>query len=57
MTHQTHLRAMILIPPMTVIIDVSDEKKETSVKGSDHTMRNFNGKIDDDSVKVDDHQV
>ena len=57
MTHQTHLRAMILIPPMTVIIDVSDEKKETSVKGSDHTMRNFNGKVSDDSVLVKDHQV
>ena len=26
MTHQTHLRAMILIRPMTVIIDVKDEK-------------------------------
>ena len=27
MTRQTHLRAMILIRPMTVIIDVSDAKK------------------------------
>ena len=26
MTRQTHLRAMIMNPPMTVIIDVSDAK-------------------------------
>ena len=32
MTRRTHLRAMIQIPPMTVIMDVSDAKKETSEK-------------------------
>ena len=50
MTRQTHLQAMIMIRPMTVITDVNDTKIKTSVKGSDQTMRNFNGKIADDSV-------
>ena len=50
MTRQTHLRAMILIRLMTVIIDVSDAKIINTGNGSDKTMRNFKGKISDDSV-------
>ena len=50
MTHPTHLRAMILIRPMTVIIDVNYTNIRNIGKGSDKTMRNFNGKIADDSV-------
>ena len=53
MTRQTHPRVMTLIHlihPRTVIIDVDDAKKETSEKGSDQIMRNFNGKIADDSI-------
>ena len=50
MTHQTHLRAMILIPPMTVIIAVNDANIRNIRKISNQTMRNFNGKIADNSV-------
>ena len=35
---------------MTVIIDVNDAKIRNVKKGIDKTMRNFNGKIADDSV-------
>ena len=55
MTRQTHLRGMTLICQMTVIIDVSDAKKEPPEIGSDQTMRNFNGKIADNSVQVKDY--
>ena len=41
---------MTLINLRTVIIDVDDAKKETSEKGSDQIMHNFNGKIADDSI-------
>ena len=50
MTRQTHLQATTLILLMTVITDASDEKNKTSEKGSDQTMRKFNGKIADDRV-------
>ena len=50
MTRQNHPQVMTLIHPRTVIVDVNDEKKETSERGSDQTMRNFNGKIADDSI-------
>ena len=50
MTRHTHPQVMTLILPMTVIIDVNDAKIRDIEKGSDQTMRNFNGKIDDDSV-------
>ena len=50
MTRLTHLRAMILIRPMTVIIDVNNKKIKTSEEVSDQIMRNFNGKIADASV-------
>ena len=50
MTGQTNLRAMILIPPMTVIVDVSNAKKESFGKISDKNMSNINRKIADDSI-------
>ena len=50
MNRPTHLRAMILICPMTVILEVNDLKIKTLEKGSDQTMRNFNSKIADDSI-------
>ena len=57
MTRPTHLQVMILICPMTVIIDVNIAKIRTSGKGSDQIKHNFNGKIADDSVVVDDCRV
>ena len=50
MTRQTHIIATTLILPMTVITDSSDAKRRKSEKGSDQTMRNFNGKIVYDTV-------
>ena len=50
MTYQTHLRAMIMLRPITVIIYVNDEKIRHIEKGPNQTMRNFHGKIADDSV-------
>ena len=50
MTRPTHLQAMILIRPMTDIIDVNDANIRNTGKGSDQTMRNFNGKFYDDSI-------
>ena len=53
MTRKTHPRVMTLIHLIhlrTVIIDAEDAKKETPERGSDQTMRNFNGKIADDRI-------
>ena len=50
MTRQTHLRALTLILPMTVITDASDTTIRNIGKISDQTMRNFSGKIADDRV-------
>ena len=50
MTRQTHIRATTLIILMTVNTDASDTIIKTLEKVSDQTMRNFNGKIADDSV-------
>ena len=50
MTRQTHLRATTLILLMTVITDASDAKKDILEKESDQKVRNFNGKIAENSV-------
>ena len=49
MTRQTHPQVVTLIHPRTVIIEVDDAKKKLE-RGSDQTMRNFNGKIADNSI-------
>ena len=56
MACQTHLRATTLIIPMAVITDANDTTIRNPGKESDQTMRNFNGKIADDSVQVKDYQ-
>ena len=45
MTRLTHLRAMILIPPMKVIIDIRDTKKETSEKDPIRICATLTGKL------------
>ena len=53
MTRQTRPRVMILMTPthqMTVIIDVDDAEIRSIGKRTRSDMRNFNGKVTDDSI-------
>ena len=53
MTRQTRpqvMTLMTLIRLRTVIIDVDDARIRNTGKGPDQIMRNFDGKIDDDSI-------
>ena len=48
--HGQRLYSTTLILLTTVITDASDAKKETQENESDQTVRNFNGKVSDDSI-------
>ena len=48
--HGQRLYSTTLILLTTVITDASDAKKETQENESDQTVRNFNGKVSDDSL-------
>ena len=50
MTRPTHFRAMIMIRPMTVIIDIDDAKIRNIEKRIRSDYAQLNGKIADNSV-------